>query len=183
MSPRETITTRASAMHTGAALALMAPEQREEVWKQFSGEDIVVGHRTYRVHGDVAELVEVMKTAIDLSEKLAASVERASEEWWKRKTGTETKGACFSMNFRHTRLGMKGLPIAHVDATSVSEWFKEGGAFPSSALKGFEAKLGMNVSEALTHAVVTFNEWVNAGSDPIHELPLTILDTSTLAEE
>ncbi|CAE7844807.1 unnamed protein product [Symbiodinium necroappetens] len=124
-----------------------------------------------------------MKTAIDLSEKLAASVERASEEWWKRKTGTETKGACFSMNFRHTRLGMKGLPVAHVDATSVSEWFKEGGAFPSSALKGFEAKLGMNVSEALTHAVVTFNEWVNAGSDPIHELPLTILDTSTLAEE
>ena len=30
---------------------------------------------------------------------------------------------------------------------------------------------------------MTFNEWVNAGSDPIHELPLTILDTSTLAEE
>ncbi|CAE7823829.1 unnamed protein product, partial [Symbiodinium sp. CCMP2456] len=183
MDPSETITTRASAMHTGAAFALMAPEQREEVWKQVSGEDVVVGSRTVRFQGEIAELVEVMKTAIDLSEKLVASVERASEEWWKRKTGTETKGACFSMNFRHTRLGMKGLPIAHVDATSVSEWFKEGGAFPASAITGFEDKLGMNVSEALKHAVVTFNEWVNAGSDPIHELPLTILDTSTLAEE
>jgi len=183
LSPREVNTTRAAAMHTGAALALMAPEQREEVWKQLSGEDVVMGSRTVRVLGEVDELVEVMRTAIDLSEKLVASMEKASEKWWKSKTGTETKGACFSMNFRHTRLGMRGLPIAHVDATSVTEWFKEGGAFPASALKGFEEKLGMNVSEALKHAVVTFNEWVNAGSDPIHELPLTILDTSTLDAE
>ena len=34
--------------------------------------------------------------------------------------------------------------------SKVSEWFKEGGALLSSVLKGFEAKLGMNVSEALT---------------------------------
>lgn len=48
---------------------------------------------------------------------------------------------------------MKGLPIAHVDATSVKEWFKEGGAFPASSWKRFEEKLGMNVSEALKHTV------------------------------
>ena len=32
-----------------------------------------------------------MRTAIDLSEKLVASMEKASEKWWKSKTGTETK--------------------------------------------------------------------------------------------
>ena len=36
-----------------------------------------------------------------------------------------------------------------LDAAKVHEWFKPDGAFPASALKGFENKLGMNVSEAL----------------------------------
>ena len=79
--------------------------------------------------------------------------EDASETWWKERSGVNVTAACFSMNYRHTRAGMKGLPIAHVDATSVKEWFKEGGAFPASSWKRFEEKLGMNVSEALKHTV------------------------------
>ncbi|CAE7446296.1 unnamed protein product [Symbiodinium natans] len=180
---RDTNTSRAAAMHTGAALALMAEEQRAEIWKQLSGEPVVVGSTTYRTVGDIDDLVETMETAIRLSEILVQSMEKAAEDWWRSKTGAETKAACFSMNFRHTRKGMKGLPIAHVDATSVHEWFKPDGAFPASALKGFENKLGMNVSEALKHTVVTFNEWVNAGADPIVELPLTILDTASLDDK
>lgn len=32
------------------------------------------------------------------------------------------------------------------------------------------------------HVVVTFNEWINAAGEPMEELPLTVLDTTSFEE-
>jgi len=167
-------TTHAEAVYQGVAMSLLAEYQRAPIFEMIK--------QHFEPTAGLEKLLEVMQASMERGEKLVQTVEDASETWWKERSGVNVTAACFSMNYRHTRAGMKGLPIAHVDATSVKEWFKEGGAFPPSSWKRFEEKLGMNVSEALKHTVLTFNEWVNAGKDPIVELPLTMLDTTTVED-
>ena len=64
-------------------------------------------------HIGIRHFLQVMKTAIDLSEKLAASVERASEEWWKRKTGTETKVGVHDGAIHKSQMPMVIITTSH----------------------------------------------------------------------
>ncbi|CAJ1431199.1 unnamed protein product [Effrenium voratum] len=174
---------RAQTMYVGTYLATQQEDQRKKVLQSYSGE---VKNQSstvsVQIGGENEEIQKVIADSIVASGRMIEEMEASGQRWWKEKTGRDTKGACFSVNFRHTKKGMQGLPIAHVDATSVTEWFKPGGAFPAEGLASFEEKLGMNISEALKHVVVTFNEWINAAGEPMEELPLTVLDTTSFEE-
>lgn len=165
---------RAAVMLLGLRLAVAPEAQKANVLTQLSQE--------LEAGSEILQVLQVVRKAIDLGTQLLEKMEEKSVEWWRQKkqTTAQLKSACFSANYRHTREGMQGLPIAHIDATSVGEWFREGGSFPLATQARAEKKFGMNMSEALKHVVVTFNEWVNADEQPIVELPLAMMDITTL---
>jgi len=167
---------------TGVSMAVASQETREQIMRQFLTEPIRIDKFLVQIENETEAkaAVAVVEASAESAQKLVEAMEHRASLWWRNKTGMDTKSACFSMNYRHTRGGMEGLPAAHIDAVHVAEWFKPGGAFPASSQSRVRNLLGMDIKDALKHVAVTFNEWINAGPETIVELPLTIMDTTTL---
>lgn len=174
----------------GNFLAIGYPQHREHIQNMLATEDQVVGNKLVKLadpEGAKDAIAIIMDSAAAV-EKLVETMERRSTQWWKDKTkksDADLRSACFSVVYRHTR-GQNtngALPVAHVDAVHISEWFKPGGPFPPAMLRRVEGLLGMPIKQALKHVVMTFNEWINAGPKSIVELPLAIMDTTTLDEK
>jgi len=166
----------------GVQLAITDPATRDMIMKSLLSEEQRIGTSLVKIANPVEAraAVAIVVRCAEAVQKLVEAMEHRASQWWKNKTGVDTKSACFSVNYRHTRGGMKGLPVAHVDAIHVAEWFKPGGAFPPMSMHHAEKVFGMEIKDALQHVVVTFNEWINAGPETIVELPLTVMDTTTL---
>jgi len=187
MDPRKEINkvSRPQLGFIGVTIATADESTRELIMKQMVTKPTrLSSHRLVKVlnPNDAQKAIDIIMGSAEAAQKLVEAMERRASEWWKSKTGDDTKSACFSVNYRHTRGGMGGLPVAHVDAIHVAEWFRDGGAFPPASQARVNGLLGMPIKDALKHVVVTFNEWINAGPEPIVELPLTIMDTTTLDE-
>lgn len=124
------------------------------------------------------EIVPIMESARELGSHLVQAQEEAAVTWWKEKTGRNVRAACFSMRMRYTGGGtLGGLPVMHIDASRFDEW---AGIY---SRKRTHDLLGMTGIEAMRHVVLQFNKWVNAGQDFIEQLPLMLLDTTTLTKE
>lgn len=169
----------------GVQLSVVSQETREQVMRSLATKPERVDNQLVKVANpmDAKAALDIVKASADAAQKLVEAMEQRSSQWWTRKKGFDVKSACFSVNYRHTRGGMKGLPVAHIDAINVAEWFKPGGVFPTSSQGRVNDVLGMKLKDALKHVVLTFNEWINAGPETIIELPLTIMDTKTLDEK
>jgi len=170
---------------TGTGICSVNPEMRKQTIKKLVDSYSVVNEEVVKVlNPDVAEAaLAVIEASAEATQTLLEAMEQHASQWWKDKTGTDTKSFCFSAVYRHTRAGVSALPVAHVDAIHVAEWFRPGGLKPVEQLYRLKDVLGMDLREALKHVVVTFNEWVNAGRDDIVELPLTMLDTATVEKK
>jgi len=153
-------------------LASVAPKQREQILSE-SLKGMGEGVEAFR---------KAIENATAVAEQLLKEEALRASAWWKEKTGNAVKCACFSLQHRQTHGGLgdqtkKALPVAHVDATSVPQWFGDGGRVSE---EWFEHHFYMPMAEVLGHVALTYNKWVNAMDAPIVHQPLMVLDTQTL---
>mmetsp|Transcript_96439 Transcript_96439/g.272691 ORF Transcript_96439/g.272691 Transcript_96439/m.272691 type:complete len:375 (+) Transcript_96439:754-1878(+) len=159
-------------------LAVLGYETRKKALDEvFDKGRVKDGGRYRQISKGLLKVHRFFIKTLDAANELLQAEQRRAVLWWKQKASRTVQCACFSMNYRHTTMGVRGLPTAHVDATSVAEWFTREGSEVSQ--QWFERAFEMPMSTVLKHIALTYNIWVNAGSESILHLPLMVLDTQT----